>query len=139
MSDPSLSSGRTSEARSLPAPLARWNPSRDCWETEEVDLLSGLSAVWSETWPTSGMWADGLVYASPTWADATGGSASSLSHGLPTPTVADSERSSPTYGRGNPTLLGALLPTPTVSESTGPGTHGTGGLDLRTAVALLTL
>ena len=94
MSDPNLSSGRTSEARFLPAPLARWNPSRDCWETEEVDLLSGLSAVWSETWPTSGMWVDGLVYASPTWADATEGSGSSSQPGLPTlptPTVQDSK------------------------------------------------
>lgn len=33
---------------------------------------------------------------------------------LPTPTAADSERTSSTYVRGNPTLIGALLPTPTV-------------------------
>jgi DNA (cytosine-5)-methyltransferase 1 len=34
-------------------------------------------------------------------------------HLLPTPTAADGERASATYERGNPTLLGALLPTPT--------------------------
>ena len=76
-SDRDMSSGRTSEARSPRAPLARWNPNRDCWETDRVDLLSGLSDVWSETWPTSGTWADGSVYASPTWADAMDASASS--------------------------------------------------------------
>ena len=88
-SDRDMSSGRTSEARSPRAPLARWNPNRDCWETDSVDLLSGLSDVWSETWPTSGTWADGSVYASPTWADAMAGSASSSSPVLPTPTVLD--------------------------------------------------
>jgi hypothetical protein len=29
---------------------------------------------------------------------------------LPTPTAADGDRSSPTYARGNPTLLGAVSP-----------------------------
>ena len=52
-----------------------------------MDLLSGLSDVWSETWPTSGTWADGSVYASPTWADAMAASASSSSLVLPTPTA----------------------------------------------------
>ena len=86
-SDRDMSSGRTSGALSRQSPLARWNPSRDCWETDHVDLLSGLSDVWSETWPTSGTWADGSVYASPTWADAMAGSASSSSPVLPTPTA----------------------------------------------------
>ena len=36
---------------------------------------------------------------------------------LPTPVTSDGERRSATYGRGNPTLLGALLPTPTVADS----------------------
>ncbi len=38
---------------------------------------------------------------------------------LPTPTAADGERSSAEYGRGNPTLVGALLPTPSVADSMG--------------------
>jgi DNA (cytosine-5)-methyltransferase 1 len=36
---------------------------------------------------------------------------------LPTPTAADGERVSATYERGNPTLIGALLPTPRVAAS----------------------
>ncbi len=36
---------------------------------------------------------------------------------LPTPTMADGDRSSATYTRGNPTLTGALLPTPRVSAT----------------------
>lgn len=35
---------------------------------------------------------------------------------LPTPVVADGDRSSVTYGRGNPTLVGALLPTPSAGN-----------------------
>lgn len=38
-------------------------------------------------------------------------------------------------GAGRPDLT--LLPTPTASDTNGPGTHGTGGADLRTAVQLL--
>jgi DNA (cytosine-5)-methyltransferase 1 len=59
---------------------------------------------------------------------------------LPTPAAADGERTSQTYGRGNPTLAGAvtsLLPSPRTSDTNGPGEHGDGGLDLRTAVSLL--
>jgi hypothetical protein len=42
---------------------------------------------------------------------------------LPTPTAADGKRNSLTYGGGNATLYGALLPTPTVS-----GNHNRAGL-----------
>ncbi len=38
---------------------------------------------------------------------------------LPTPTSADGERSSLAYERGNPTLAGALLPTPVASDAAG--------------------
>ena len=43
-----------------------WNPSRDCWESEQMDLLSGQQAVWSETWPASGMTRNGVLLALPT-------------------------------------------------------------------------
>ena len=43
-----------------------WNQSRDCWETEQMDLLSGRQAVWSETWPQSGMTRNGVLSALPT-------------------------------------------------------------------------
>lgn len=46
------------------------------------------------------------------------------SSSLPTPAAADSERASTTYMRGNPTLLGALLPTPNASVANdGEGTE----------------
>ena len=38
---------------------------------------------------------------------------------LPTPTAADGERASASYARGNPTLGGALLPTPSVADALG--------------------
>ena len=46
-------------------PIATWNPERDLWETSQMDLFSGLSDVFSETWPTSGMMLDGRVYELP--------------------------------------------------------------------------
>ena len=65
-------------------PIARWNPNRDCWEEEQLDLLSGLSAVWSETWPVSGMTVAGQLYVLPTPEPHTNEPASSL---LATPTA----------------------------------------------------
>lgn len=54
---------------------------------------------------------------------------------LPTPTTA------PSTGNGHARHLGgevaSLLPTPRTSDTNGPGVHGDGGLDLRTAVTLL--
>jgi hypothetical protein len=38
---------------------------------------------------------------------------------LPTPTAADGDRTSRTYPRGDATLIGALLPTPSVADATG--------------------
>jgi hypothetical protein len=76
-----------------------------------MTLFSEHLDVFSETWPTSGMTLRGRAYELPTWEQRTDGSASSSSRGL--------------------------LPTPTVSDTNGPGTHGTGGLDLRTAIDML--
>ena len=47
-------------------PTAQWNPDRECWETNQLDLLSGQPDVWSETWPQSGMTHAGTLYALPT-------------------------------------------------------------------------
>jgi hypothetical protein len=56
---------------------------------------------------------------------------------FPTPMAADGDRGSETYGRGNPTLLGAARnwPTPTKGDGLGgPGSSGReGGENLRTA------
>jgi hypothetical protein len=50
----------------VPRPIARWNPARDVWETQTTGLFCEHSDVWSETWPPSGMWDGGTVYALPT-------------------------------------------------------------------------
>ena len=91
-----------------PHQLATWNSEKDFWENG-VDIF-GHSDVYSETWPTSGMTANGVAYELPTWAPPTDDSASS-----------------------------SLLPTVTTSESTGPGSgpKKTGGDNLRTVVSLL--
>ena len=65
-------------------PIARWNPSRGCWELEQMDLLSARQAVWSETWPASGMTVAGQLYELPTPEPHTSAPASSL---LATPTA----------------------------------------------------
>ena len=63
-------------------PLASWNPKRDVWETEQMDLFSGHSDVFSETWPVSGMTRSGLAFELPTWEPPTSGTGCSS---LPTP------------------------------------------------------
>lgn len=65
-------------------PIARWNPNRQCWEREQLDLLSGQPDVWQETWPQSGIAARGELYELPTRAPRTSEPDSSL---LATPTA----------------------------------------------------
>ena len=65
-------------------PIARWNPNRYCWEREQLDLLSGLPDVWSETWPASGTARRGVLYAPQTQVPPTSAPDSSL---LATPTA----------------------------------------------------
>ena len=107
------SSGRTSAVPAQRPPIAVWNPVRDVWETGQTDLFSGLSDVWSETWPASGMTRRGSLYGLPTSEPRTAGSGSSSSRGVPT------------------------LPTPSASCATGPGEHGDGGMNLQTVAASL--
>ena len=46
-----------------PPPLARWNPTRDCWETtQQASLFSEHLDVYSETWPASGSMRNGTAY-----------------------------------------------------------------------------
>ena len=65
-------------------PIARWNPSRECWELNQLDLISGLPDVWQETWPQSGIAVRGVLYALPTQEPRTSEPDSSL---LATPTA----------------------------------------------------
>lgn len=58
--------------------LVWWNSRRDCWESEQMDLLSGQQDVWSETWPQSGMTRNGVLLVLPTSAPLINVSGSSL-------------------------------------------------------------
>ena len=92
-------------------PLASWNPERDVWETQQVDLFSGLSDVYSEIWPASGMTRNGLAFELPTWEPPTSGTECSS---LPTPRA--------TRG-GSSTETVAMLPTPAARDGDGRGTQ----------------
>ena len=71
---------------SAPKPLARWNPTRDCWETTQTgSLFSEHLDVYSEIWPTSGMTRNGTAYALPMLEHPTADSESSSL--LPTPSA----------------------------------------------------
>jgi len=133
--------------------------------TDQGSLLEATRlARFSGTWPRSGSMRDGRVFEHPTSALPTDESDSSsllrtptlsgyednrggggelragIMHGpsrrLPTPSARDHK------GRNQrddaSCLTGALLPTPRVSDSTGPGKHGDGGPDLRTSLGDLT-
>lgn len=118
----------------MPKPLAKWSSARDAWETSQVSIC-GHSAVFSETWPTSGMTLSGTAYALPTSARLTDASASlSL---LPTPNTVDQSGSTPGTLRveqGHQVDLRSavidLLQTPQARDWKGaPGsTHRNGGL-----------
>lgn len=115
--------------------------------------LCGHSAVYSGTWPTSGMTRSGSAYELPTWAPPTAGSGCSSSPGreaptpvpslLPTPEAKLSD-SGPDYARANregsggddltTTIHRHLLPTPTGTNSHGNG-HNSRGEPLLPAVA----
>lgn len=101
--------------------VRRWG---EWWQPED-DLFG--PAPFLGPLPTSGIMVDGALIALPTWAPATDGSGCSSSPGLlPTPRAS--------WG-GSATETMGLLPTPTSSDRNGAGEHGTGGPDLRTAVA----
>lgn len=65
-------------------PTAQWNKNRGCWETKQLNLLSGQPDVLQETWPTSGMTVAGQLYELPTPEPPTSAPDSSL---LGTPTA----------------------------------------------------
>lgn len=98
-----------SSPRRLPA---FWNPARGVWETSETNLFCEHSELYSATWPASGSMRNGV--------------ASKPAMSAP-PTAAAASSSAP----------GRLMPTPRTSDTNGAGTHGDGGMDLRTAVSLL--
>jgi len=115
---------------------AFYDPDSSSWRTCQGSLLSEAPPSLQHL-PPCATTVDGWLYEQATPEHLTAvrdGSAL-----LGTPTTATSGRS-PEHGRGrapNPQELAALLPTPRTSDTNGPGVHGDGGLDLRTAAALL--
>jgi DNA (cytosine-5)-methyltransferase 1 len=128
----------------VPKPIATWNPVRDVWETGQACIF-GHWAEFSETWPASGTTRRGTALPLPASAHPTADTGCSSLPGLllPTPTVNNQKESGRRDYRGDMThaltcsCQNRLLPTPTVSDTNGPGTHGDGGADLRTAVTML--
>ena len=86
-------------------PIATWNPERDLWETSQMDLFSGLSDVFSETWPTSGMMLDGRVYELPMLERLIREKECSL---LPTPAARDWKGTGPSELKRNTPSLAAV-------------------------------
>ena len=119
-------SGKTCAERTVLPPQARriasWNSGRDCWETDQIDLLSGRSVVFSETFPISGMTVNGVAYELPMSGHLTAGSeySSSLNGELfPTPTVSKRPNRSASPGaKLRPSIhqITDLLPTPNTME-----------------------
>lgn len=119
--------------------IATWNRARGVWETVEKSLLCEHSALYSETWPASGMTRGGRAYELPTSVLPTADPGSSSL--LPTPTASEATGAGYTNrvnggGRNLRTEV-ALLPTPLASdgEKSGPNQRGGAG-DLRLASAL---
>lgn len=102
-----------SKGSSQRMPIVDWDSTLRLWTKRPTqDGFFELLEPYSETWPPSGSMRNGSAWERTRSAPLTGGAASS---------------SEP----------GRLLPTPRTSDTNGPGLHGDGGLDLRTAVSLL--
>lgn len=67
----------------MPKLIATWNPVRGVWETDQVNLLCGHSEPYSQTWVSSGMTRNGVVYELPTWEPPIPASGSSSLLGTP--------------------------------------------------------
>lgn len=135
---PARAQGSTGHARvfgqSTPVSLANYDPATSSWKTLQLSLLED-SAESLEIWPRSGMTRNGIAYQLQPLAPLTGAIDSGL---LPTPTATDHKDGDyPSANARKSPGLGTLAtwPTPRTSDTNGPGRHGDGGLDLRTAVA----
>jgi hypothetical protein len=135
-------------------PFAYYDRGSSSWKTLSASL--DFSDMFSGDWPKSGgMKPDGSCYQLPPLVPPTVANDGSVSPLLPTSDAGgfnDGENPEAWLerratlkaqringnGMGTPLAMAIrLLPTARVSDSTGPGLHGDGGPDLRTAVALL--
>src|ERR1043165_3861074 len=126
-----------SSRRRLPV---TWNAARTAWETDTLSLYCGHAEPYLATWPAWGSMRSGVATERTKSAHPTAAAASSSVPGrlLSTPVASDGgtdRGSSAGWGLRNETRR--LLPTPRTSDTNGAGTHGDGGMDLRTAVSLL--
>lgn len=119
--------------RGLPVPLGFYDPESRSLRTSQA-TFDWDSTPSSPTLPPSGSMRSGALFARRRSALPISATASSSSPGLPTPAARDWR------GGGQkgqlPTAV-SLLPTPTVSEATGPGHAADGGMNLRHVVSLL--
>jgi hypothetical protein len=137
--------------------IAQWNPTTQLWETDQIDLFSGLSEPFSETFPTSGMTQGGRLLPLPALGHPIGGSECSSLRLLPTVRAAQGEtRNSNVYHRydsegnlmynnlenalGAMPSVAAMLPTPRATDATkgGPNQRGSSG-DLMLLSAVMNL
>jgi hypothetical protein len=98
------------------ASFDRDSSSSRTWRKFSASMMEPSGERFAETWPRSGSISRGTAYRLRPSAPLTAVIGSSAL--LPTPMAADGERQSDSFGRGNPTLKGALklLPTPRASE-----------------------
>lgn len=109
-----------------PAPFASFDPDTSSWRTWRTSLPSTTEPCGerlSGTWPRSASISNGTAFQRQPSAPRT--SVTGSSPLLPTPTAADGERASATYGNGNLTLSGALtlLPTPMARDGRADGSQ----------------
>lgn len=140
--------------RGSSVPFAFYDPESRSLRTSEA-TLDGDSTPFSGTLPPLGPMRNGILFARPMSVPRTAVSGCSSSQLLPTPAASnpnDGEAleswearrqrnlAKGINGNGQGTPLGIavqMLPTPRTSDTNGAGTHGDGGMDLRTAVTLL--
>ena len=108
------------------------------WVTQQ-QTLDGLPEIFLGPFPKHGAMVDGQIFevdipATPTTANA-------CSSWLPTPTASDAvTRDNPSQAKRKSPPISAVsqyFPTPRTTDANGPGKHGTGSMDLRTAIAEL--
>ena len=120
-------------------PFATYDPGSSSWRTWEPSLFED-STSFSGRWPKSGTTLDGRAYELPSSALPTNatGCSSSVSLGTPSARAAKGANSVRVASGDTRGLLenqiAAHLSTPRTTDSQGPGLHGDGGMDLRTAV-----
>ena len=126
---------------SLSESFAHYDRATCSWRTSQV-CFTGELETFSEAWPRAGMTRSGIAFQRQPLVPLTDATGCGF---LPTPTVEDAGRTGSAAGWEKYETDGQtsqwrlrnyaqMWPTPRVSDGNGAGLHGTGGMDLRTAV-----